>query len=56
MLTDVDVVLFLNFASEDDVEVFDLFSSLGNDLPIKVKLDVAVIVEVPSFFVFDMQL
>lgn len=53
VLSDVDMVFFLHFASKYDVEVGDLLTGLCDDLPIEVEFDASIVVEIASFFVFE---
>lgn len=56
MLSYVNMILFLKFSSENEVERFYLFSSVLYDLSFEIEPQLALRIEASRFFIFDMKL
>jgi hypothetical protein len=52
MFANVDVILFLYSASENDVKKFDFLACFGYHLSIKIEFDKAIVIKGTCFFVF----
>lgn len=55
MLTNVDMILFLQLPSKDKVKIADLAARIFNNLSFEKELQFALRIECPSLFILDMQ-